>query len=79
MKKEKHLPHEFGIFIHEESGSVYEGLRKNGLRSGKFGRYIDKHGYRYDGAWKDNYPYGHNGHAWFHNGDHYIGEFAENG
>jgi hypothetical protein len=79
VKKGKRVPHGFGVFIHEETSSIYEGYRKNGLRSGPFGRYIDIYGYHYEGPWKDNYPNGMDGNVKFHNGDEYFGEFSENG
>jgi hypothetical protein len=42
------LPHGYGIFIKNQSGTVYEGERMKGLRSG-YGRLIQDNGLIYEG------------------------------
>jgi hypothetical protein len=51
------LPHGYGIFIQNQSGTIYEGERMNGLRSG-FGRLIQDNGLIYEGQWSENWPHG---------------------
>jgi hypothetical protein len=60
------VPHGRGIFLHAESGDIYEGWRKQNKRWGK-GRIIERSGLVYEGQWKDNLPHG-NGQITYPNG-----------
>lgn len=51
------LPDGFGIFMQNKSGAVYEGERRQGLRSGH-GRLIQDNGLIYEGQWSENKPHG---------------------
>lgn len=51
------LPHGYGVFVQNETGSVYEGWRRYGLRWGH-GRVIQSNGFMYEGEWYNNYPHG---------------------
>lgn len=57
FSKNPMLPHGYGIFIQNQSGTVYEGERMNGLRIG-YGRLIQDNGLIYEGQWSDNWPNG---------------------
>lgn len=58
LSKTPLLPHGYGIFLQNETGAIYEGWRKNGLRWGP-GRQIESNGLIYDGEWADNLPNGY--------------------
>lgn len=57
LSKTPLLPHGYGIFLQKETGAIYEGWRKFGLRSGP-GRQIEPSGLVYDGDWLNNLPNG---------------------
>lgn len=57
LNKNQLLPHGYGIFIENDTGALYEGWRKNGLRCGP-GRQIESSGLVYDGEWLNNLPNG---------------------
>lgn len=72
------------MFLNLKNGSLYEGFREGGLRSGQ-GFYIEPilGGTLdfpllliYNGLWKENQPEGH-GEMYFPNGDKYIGNFTK--
>lgn len=67
------LPHGYGIFLQNETGAIYEGWRKHGLRSGP-GRQIEPSGLIYDGDWEDNYPHGF-GHVTYPDKNTFEGSF----
>lgn len=77
------VPYGYGIYMNFQDGSIYEGYRKNGLRSGLGRLIIPKlvngktiHISILEGEWHKNRARGH-GQIEFSNGDAYIGNFED--